>query len=97
MRIPRSTYRLQLHKDFGFGDAAAAADYLARLGVSELYVSPVLKATPGSTHGYDVLDHATLNPELGGDAGFAELTARCQVERPGSDRGLRSEPYGRGL
>ncbi|MEI9949035.1 MAG: malto-oligosyltrehalose synthase [Pseudomonadota bacterium] len=78
MRIPRSTYRLQLHKDFGFRDAARAADYLARLGVSELYVSPILKATPGSTHGYDVLDHETLNPELGGEAGFAELTAAAR-------------------
>ena len=75
MRIPRSTYRLQLHKDFGFRDAAKAAPYLARLGVSELYLSPISKATPGSTHGYDVLDHGTLNPELGGEAGFAELTA----------------------
>jgi len=78
MRIPRSTYRLQLHKDFGFADAARAADYLARLGVSELYVSPILKATPGSTHGYDVLDHDLLNPELGGEAGFAELTAAAR-------------------
>ncbi len=78
MRIPRSTYRLQLHKDFGFRDAAAIAGYLARLGVSELYVSPILKAAPGSTHGYDVLDHETLNPELGGDAGFAELTAAAR-------------------
>ena len=78
MRIPRSTYRIQLHKDFGFRDAANAASYLARLGVSELYVSPILKATPGSTHGYDVLDHGTLNPELGGEVAFAELTAAAR-------------------
>jgi len=78
MRVPRSTYRLQLHKDFGFDDAAAAADYLARLGVSELYLSPILKAAPGSTHGYDVLDHETLNPELGGEAGFAALTTAAR-------------------
>jgi (1->4)-alpha-D-glucan 1-alpha-D-glucosylmutase len=78
MRIPRSTYRLQLHKDFGFRDAANIVGYLARLGVSELYLSPILKAAPGSTHGYDVLDHATLNPELGGAAGFAELSATAR-------------------
>jgi len=78
MRIPRSTYRLQLHKDFGFRDAASMAPYLARLGVSELYVSPILKAAPGSTHGYDVLDHDTLNPELGGESGFQELTSAAK-------------------
>ncbi len=79
MRIPRSTYRLQLHEGFGFREAASAAAYLAQLGISELYVSPILKATPGSTHGYDVLDHDTLNPELGGEAGFAELTAAARA------------------
>ena len=79
MRIPRSTYRLQLTKNFGFHDAARVAGYLARLGVSELYLSPVLKAAPGSTHGYDELDHAILNPELGGEAGFAQLAAAARA------------------
>jgi len=79
MRIPHATYRLQLHKDFGFREAAETADYVARLGVSELYLSPILKAAPGSTHGYDVLDHGTLNPELGGEAGFAELTTAVRA------------------
>ncbi len=78
MRIPRSTYRIQLNKDFGFRDAARIAGYVARLGVSELYLSPILKAAPGSTHGYDVLDHETLNAELGGEAGFAELVAAAK-------------------
>lgn len=73
--IPRATYRLQFHKEFGFDDAAALAPYLARLGVSHLYASPYLKARPGSTHGYDIVDHDRLNPELGGDAAFARMAA----------------------
>ncbi len=63
--VPTSTYRLQLHGNFGFRDAAAVADYLAKLGVGPVYASPVLRAQRGSLHGYDVVDHATLNPELG--------------------------------
>lgn len=78
MRVPRSTYRIQLNKDFGFRDAARIAGYVARLGATELYLSPILKAAPGSTHGYDVLDHETLNPELGGETGFAELVAAAR-------------------
>jgi len=73
MRIPRATYRVQLHECFGFAEAAAICGYLKRLGVSELYVSPIFKAAPGSTHGYDVLDHEQLNPELGGESAFKLL------------------------
>src|SRR5947209_6545814 len=62
---PESTYRLQFHKGFTFRDATAIVPYLASLGVTHAYASPYLKATPGSTHGYDVIDHCTLNPELG--------------------------------
>src|SRR2546422_8740638 len=54
---PRATYRVQLNKDFGFNQAAAVADYLTGLGVSHFYASPYLQAAPGSTHGYDVVDH----------------------------------------
>lgn len=72
---PRATYRLQLHRGFGFRDAARIVPYLARLGVSHLYLSPILKARPGSLHGYDVVDHAAINPELGSDADFASLAA----------------------
>ena len=68
--IPRATYRLQFTKDFGFGDAARLAPYLAALGVSHLYASPYLKARPGSTHGYDIVDHNALNPELGTEDDF---------------------------
>lgn len=75
-RLPRqiiSTYRLQLMPGFGFAEAAAIVDYLRRLGISELYTSPYLQAHPGSTHGYDVINHGTLNEELGGEAGFRRM------------------------
>src|SRR5262245_1760416 len=72
--IPRATYRLQLTADFGFARAAAIVPYLARLGISHLYASPFLKARAGSLHGYDIIDHSTLNPEFGGEQGFAQLS-----------------------
>ena len=65
-RIPCSTYRLQLHKDFTFDDAARIADYLRALGISHVYCSPYLQAAPGSPHGYDVVSHQRVNEELGG-------------------------------
>ncbi|HEY6100805.1 MAG TPA: malto-oligosyltrehalose synthase, partial [Anaeromyxobacter sp.] len=77
-RRPASTYRLQLHSGFGFDDAARVVPYLAALGVSDLYLSPPLAAASGSTHGYDVVDHARLNPELGGEAAFDRLAAACR-------------------
>jgi (1->4)-alpha-D-glucan 1-alpha-D-glucosylmutase len=75
----RATYRVQLHAGFTFHDAAAIVPYLARLGISHLYCSPVLQAAPGSMHGYDVVDHARLNDELGGASGFEHL-ARALAE-----------------
>lgn len=66
LRIPSSTYRLQLHKDFRFDDAAGIADYLHSLGISHVYSSPYLQAAPGSAHGYDVVSHQKVNEELGG-------------------------------
>ena len=65
MRAPRATYRIQMSAAFRFEDVAVLAPYLARLGVSDLYASPYTKARPGSTHGYDVVDHNSLNPEIG--------------------------------
>ena len=62
--IPLSTYRVQLHRDFDFARASAVAPYLARLGVSHLYASPILRSMPGSNHGYDVVDHGEVNPAL---------------------------------
>src|SRR5688500_3791551 len=69
-RRPESTYRLQFHAGFTFRDAAAVVPYLHELGVTDCYASPYLKARPGSTHGYDVIDHSSLNPELGNDADY---------------------------
>lgn len=71
--MPVSTYRIQLHPGFDFAASAAQADYLAELGVSHAYLSPILQAAPGSTHGYDVLDHGRLSDDLGGAAGFQQL------------------------
>lgn len=76
--IPIATYRLQLTADFGFEAAAAIVPYLKALGISHVYASPFLKARKGSTHGYDIVDHNVLNPELGGEAGFARLTESLQ-------------------
>ncbi len=72
--IPLSTYRLQLTKNFTFDDAARLVPYLKKLGVSHLYASPFLKARPGSTHGYDIVEHDKLNPELGGEVSFLRLS-----------------------
>ncbi|QCO03942.1 malto-oligosyltrehalose synthase [Azospirillum argentinense] len=68
--IPLATYRVQLRAEFGFDRTAGIADYMARLGVSHLYASPYMKARPGSTHGYDIVDHNALNPELGSEESF---------------------------
>lgn len=79
LRIPTATYRVQLHAEFGFTDAARIVPYLKRLGISDLYVSPIFESAPGSTHGYDVLDHDRLNPELGGAPGFEQLSQALQA------------------
>jgi len=63
--IPSATYRFQFNKDFTFAMAGALADYLRELGISHVYASPYFKASPGSTHGYDITDHNSLNPEVG--------------------------------
>lgn len=68
--MPRSTYRLQLNREFPFGAAAAIVPYLAQLGVSHLYLSPIFEAKRGSTHGYDTTSFDRLNPELGGEMAF---------------------------
>src|SRR5579871_768825 len=68
-----ATYRLQLHAEFDFRAAAGQAEYLAQLGITHLYLSPILTAAPGSTHGYDVVDHARVADRLGGEAGWAEM------------------------
>jgi (1->4)-alpha-D-glucan 1-alpha-D-glucosylmutase len=82
-RVPRATYRLQLHRGFPFADAAAVVPYLADLGVSDAYTSPILRARAGSTHGYDVVDHGMINPELGGDAGFEQFATALKTANLG--------------
>ena len=74
--VPLSTYRLQFSSELTFEQAALIVDYLARLGVSHAYASPVFQARAGSEHGYDVVDHGALSGELGGDAGFERLAQR---------------------
>jgi (1->4)-alpha-D-glucan 1-alpha-D-glucosylmutase len=72
--IPITTYRVQLTANFDFDAAAAIVPYLKALGITHLYASPFMKARKGSTHGYDIVDHTRINPELGGDAGFLRLS-----------------------
>jgi (1->4)-alpha-D-glucan 1-alpha-D-glucosylmutase len=74
-----STYRLQLQPGFGFAAAAASADYLAGLGVSHVYLSPILQATPGSRHGYDVVDHSRISADLGGETAFRDMARRFRT------------------
>jgi (1->4)-alpha-D-glucan 1-alpha-D-glucosylmutase len=82
-RVPRATYRFQLNKDFRFRDAIALVPYLAALGVSHVYASPFLMARPGSAHGYDIVDHGRVNPEIGTEAELDELIAALQARGMG--------------
>jgi (1->4)-alpha-D-glucan 1-alpha-D-glucosylmutase len=82
-RRPASTYRLQLTADFGFDDAARVVPYLHELGVTDVYLSPILQAAKGSTHGYDVVDHGRLSAALGGDAAYARLCDALASRRMG--------------
>ena len=79
----RATYRLQFHKGFTFRDATALVPYLARLGISHIYASPLMEARPGSTHGYDIVNHNRLNPEIGTEAEFAALVAALKTHAMG--------------
>jgi (1->4)-alpha-D-glucan 1-alpha-D-glucosylmutase len=83
LRLPASTYRLQLHAGFTFRDARAIVPYLARLGITDCYCSPYFRARPGSTHGYDICDYGELNPELGTDADFAAFVEELQAHGMG--------------
>jgi (1->4)-alpha-D-glucan 1-alpha-D-glucosylmutase len=73
--IPRATLRLQFHRGFTFADAERLVPYMAALGISHLYASPITTARPGSMHGYDVINPTEVNPELGGEAGLRRLVA----------------------
>jgi maltooligosyltrehalose synthase len=93
----RATYRLQFHKGFTFRDATALVPYLARLGISHIYASPLMEARPGSTHGYDIVNHNRLNPEIGTEAEFSALVAALKAEGMGSMswNGARPRPMPR--
>jgi malto-oligosyltrehalose synthase len=78
-RTPAATYRLQLRKGFGFAEAGELAGYLAALGISHVYLSPILRATPGSPHGYDVVDHSRLADDLGGEEAFRAMAAHLRA------------------
>ena len=74
-RIPLSTYRLQFNRNFTFAQAAEIVPYLAALGISHCYASPYLRARPGSMHGYDIIDHHNLNPEIGTPEDYERFVA----------------------
>ncbi|HKQ86139.1 MAG TPA: malto-oligosyltrehalose synthase [Candidatus Acidoferrales bacterium] len=76
--VPLATYRLQFNTDFRFRDAIAILDYLRELGISHIYASPVFTSRRGSGHGYDVTDPTRIDPDLGGEQGFAELQAALE-------------------
>ncbi|MDY7089246.1 MAG: malto-oligosyltrehalose synthase [Actinomycetota bacterium] len=76
---PTGTYRVQVRPDFGLKATAELADYLADLGVSHLYTAPLLTSTPGSEHGYDVVDHSAVNPALGGAAALSDLSTALKA------------------
>src|SRR5690349_9486506 len=78
VKIPTATYRLQFNRDFTFEQATALVDYLHDLGISDLYSSPILKAGPTSSHGYDVCSFEEINQNPGGEPGFISLGSKLQ-------------------
>ncbi len=82
-RIPSATYRVQMHKGFTFAQAREIVPYLHALGISDLYTSPFFQASPGSTHGYDIVDHNHLNPEIGTEADFDAMVAALHEHEMG--------------
>ncbi len=83
MNMPTATYRIQFNPDFGFQAAQTVISYLADLGISDLYASPIFKAVKGSLHGYDVVDPNHLNPELGGPSDLEGLAAELRTYNMG--------------
>ena len=89
-QCPESTYRLQFHAGFTFRDALAITPYLSELGVTHCYASPYLKARPGSTHGYDIIDHGSFNPEIGTAEEYDEWVNALHEHGSGSDSRYRA-------
>lgn len=83
MRVPASTYRLQFTANFRFADARELLPYLSDLGITEVYASPVFTAREGSSHGYDILDHLEISPQLGGMEEFSKLIADLRERNMG--------------
>src|SRR5262249_44099848 len=80
---PVATYRLQFHAGFTFRDACRLVPYLHDLGISHAYASPYLKARPGSTHGYDIINHELLNPEIGTEEDYADWVTTLHAHKMG--------------
>src|SRR5947209_10935796 len=74
-RLPETTYRVQFHAGFTFRDATRIVPYLPDLGITHCYASPYLRARPGSMHGYDIIDHRSLNPEIGAPGDYDACVA----------------------
>src|SRR5579872_5963635 len=81
--VPSATYRLQFNRFFPFDQATAIVEYLANLGISDVYASPFLMARPGSIHGYDVTDQTRFNPEIGDDESFLRFSAALREHKMG--------------
>lgn len=79
MTPPRATYRLQLNKDFTFADTTALVPYLDELGLSHAYLSPILKARRGSTHGYDTVDHSSEGSIPTSNGLFGAFSTHCSI------------------
>jgi (1->4)-alpha-D-glucan 1-alpha-D-glucosylmutase len=93
--LPESTYRLQFHAGFTFRDALAIVPYLKDLGITHCYASPYLKARPGSTHGYDIIDHGSLNPEIGTAEDYEEWL--CALHERGMGQIIDTVPNHMGV
>ncbi len=93
--IPLATYRLQFNKDFTFRDATRLVPYLAQLGITHCYASPYLRARSGSMHGYDIIDHNALNPEIGTPEEYEQFVA--ELHRHGMGQVLDTVPNHMGV
>lgn len=83
MKIPTATYRLQFRNGMDFARAAGLAPYFRKLGISDVYGSPIFQAEPDSTHGYDVTDTRVIDKSLGGEEGFVRMIAAFQAAELG--------------
>jgi (1->4)-alpha-D-glucan 1-alpha-D-glucosylmutase len=78
-RVPRASYRLQLSTQLGFDQIRELIPYLQQLGISDLYLSPMFRASAGSTHGYDVVDHGEIEPAFGGEEAFLKMAEAARA------------------